>query len=166
MREITFSRTFPAYHPKKGQYTSFVEKIWKALYDTPQFNELAPYQEIYNKNFGFDPRQFEPKLHTIRNGKKHKVGDFIKPMVWAGRPYNKTPEGLWKIQFAPPLEIVEVYDFEIKDKQIYVNGIEEGYELLHIIARNDGLSYSDLMEWFNGGKDFSGQVLCWGKVGY
>jgi hypothetical protein len=31
MKPILFSRFFPAYHPKKGQPTYFVEKIWAHL---------------------------------------------------------------------------------------------------------------------------------------
>jgi hypothetical protein len=31
-RVLTFSRVFPAYHPKAGQPTGFVEKIWKGYY--------------------------------------------------------------------------------------------------------------------------------------
>lgn len=28
---ITFSRTFPAYHPRKGEPTYFVEKFWTSI---------------------------------------------------------------------------------------------------------------------------------------
>jgi hypothetical protein len=35
---ITFSRFFPAYHPRKGEPTYFVEKIWAHLISDNQFD--------------------------------------------------------------------------------------------------------------------------------
>ena len=144
------------------------------MYNTPQFDELVTYQGNYDDHFGHENaisiHRFDPKLHTIRQGKKHKVGDRIKPMVWAGRPYNKTVEGLWKIQFAPPLELVEVYDFELKDGLFFINNELYAYnssiEALDKLAMNDGLFQGDLLEWFRYPKDFSGQIICWGHAKY
>lgn len=176
-RQVTFSRTFPATHPKKGEPTYFVEKIWKWIYESNQFNypllELLKYQNLYHEHFKLQQTvgflKFDSKFHTIRKGKRFKVGDFIVPMVWAGRPYHKTADGKWKIQFAPPLELVKVYDFEIKEgSNIYINNVYFPSRKLIYIAQNDGLKLSEFGHWFNihKGHDFSGQILCWGDISY
>ena len=96
---ITFSRTFPSYHPKKGQPTYFVEAILTQLgikYKTgnyykwliennPEINEV-----FLMKFFDSLKRDVYPKSHTIRNHKKPlKVGD----KVWSLDKFIKTGEG-------------------------------------------------------------------------
>lgn len=56
-RVITFSRTFPAYHPKAGESTGFEDAILMGN-----------------------------KKHTIRAGSRWKVGDKFSPRVWSGKP--------------------------------------------------------------------------------
>jgi hypothetical protein len=59
MRVITFSQTFPTYHPRRGEPTGFVEKILNGQ-----------------------------KVHTIRAGHRWKAGDWFNPRVWSGKPYT------------------------------------------------------------------------------
>jgi hypothetical protein len=180
MREVTFSRHFPAYHPNKGEKTNFVEKItsYNVLQDIQQEKltgviipnfvaeiEKADFLKKRKDIIEHYLKVYPPKLHTIRQGKKFKVGDYIKPMVWAGRPYHKTPEGLWKIQFCDPLLIVQVYDFEYTKSVYLLDGKELNKVQLEKIANNDGLPLEQFECWFNK-KEFSGQVICWGKVDY
>lgn len=163
-REVTFSRTYPAYHPRKGEPTDFVDKIWKCLYDENRLYGVFEYQEEYDEHFGFEQcknvHQFMPKLHTIRAGKKYKEGDFIKPMVWAEKPYRKTQTGLWKLQIAPEIQLKKVYDFELNKFEFILNGCILDLSKLTTLANNDGLTVDDFECWFNV-KEFSGQVLCW-----
>lgn len=56
---LTFSRVFPAYHPKAGQPTFFVGGILS----------------------GF-------KKHTIRAGNRFKAADTFSPCYWSGKPYR------------------------------------------------------------------------------
>lgn len=162
---ITFSRTFPAYHPKAGQPTYFVEKVVKSLHQ----QGIRPW-DIDSKIF--DEQMYyivEPKHHTIRAGNRWKVGDKLSPRVWSGKPYNSK-----QIIIAPDIEIKKIWDFEYKilpRQSIWlVNNVEisvcDSYmqqwvnsEAIKTIALNDGLSLTDLCGWFP--KPFKGQIICW-----
>lgn len=107
---ITFSTKFPAHHPRKGESTDFVGKIWASL--------LAVDYDLYSDYLHPDGRpdnilsageyikQFgdKQKHHTIREGNKKRVGDFIHPHYWIGRPYHTA-----KFAFAPPIEIKKIW---------------------------------------------------------
>lgn len=149
---ITFSRTFPAYHPKAGKPTYFVEKFGASLNianidlsNIPGFDTLGYFDDIY-----------QPKHHTIRAGARWKAGDKFSPRVWAERPYNSP-----QIIIAPDITIVNTWDFEINSHGIMqVNGGLVDYDYL---ASNDGLAVRDLMEWFRYPKPFKGQIICWNE---
>ena len=81
---ITFSRTFPAYHPKVGQPTYFVEKFYNSLFSR---NNLMDYP----KGLEINESILEMKNHTIRAGERWKKGEYFSPRVWSGKPYN-TPQ--------------------------------------------------------------------------
>lgn len=179
-RVITFSRQFPAYHPKAGQPTYFVEKLWNSL---P--NYTPSYYELINLNPGkekeaelcWDPvymnfHTLGPKLHTIRAGHRWKTGDKFGPRVWSGKPY-RSPQ----IAIGPDIEIKKTWDFEINQSSIRdimnvnINGVlfseimagcfATKLEGMIELAKNDGLSYDDFLEWFKFPKPFSGQIICW-----
>ncbi len=110
---------------------------------------------------------FNPKGHTIRSGHRWKAGDWFKPVVWSGVPYRSK-----QIQFAPDMQIIKTWDFEIKS-----NGFARinNYGFLHTpirdlnhnehtwnnLAANDGLSILDLWDWFKYPKPFDGQIVAW-----
>jgi len=48
---LTFSRYYPAYHPKVKQETFFVEKIWRGLYDMEK-SSYIPFAE-HQRNYNF-----------------------------------------------------------------------------------------------------------------
>lgn len=167
-RVITFSQTFPAYHPKAGQPTYFVEQIWNGLismelmgYDTRLdlptsfLNSLSKEDHLY-------------KFHTIRLGNRWKVGDKFSPRIWSGKPYRSK-----QITIAPDIEVKKVWDFKIEK---YHDGywIDFGaYKLppfidfentgLSLLAMNDGLSVEDLLLWFKYPKPLEGQIICWNE---
>ena len=60
-KRIMFSRVFPAYHPRSGGSTGFVDLILTG-----------------------------EKKHTIRSGNRWKVGDKFSPRIWIGRPRYTT----------------------------------------------------------------------------
>lgn len=181
---ITFSRTFPSYHPKKGEPTYFVEAILTQLgikYKTGKYYKWLiennpKISEVFLMKF-FDSlkRDILPKSHTIRNHKKSlKKGDFIEAKCWACKPYNKTVEGFWQIKFAPDIEIKNVFDFKIEIDKDYICVFIDNYpfyeenksmvtqvEALDKLANNDALSLVDFKNWFKWGTPFDGQILCW-----
>lgn len=180
-RHISFSRKFPATHPSKGNPTYFVEGILSQLgidhlsYDyfmylvnlNPDIDEVFLNKFIDSLFLGV-----REKSHTIRAHKKPiKPGDIIIPVCWAGKPYNKTPEGYWQIKFAPDIKIKKVFDItfvqkdellSIGDKNFYPYGYEETIEKL---AYNDLLTDAEFKAWFQ--KPFTGTIICWNdKIDY
>ncbi len=181
---ITFSRTFPSYHPKKGQPTHFVEKVWKSLgvefidKDSiyPSLSIDLPYdKDTYYKLryiIYFGARKYKtplifPKHHTIRAGHRWKVGDIFSPRIWSDKPYHSK-----QIIIAPDIEIKKIWYFEISEDRIF---IESDYDIfckeytdnIATIAQNDGLQKLDFIDWFTlspkfkKNKSFSGQIICW-----
>lgn len=156
-RVITFSRQFQTNHPKKGEPTYFVEKIWESIrnyknVDSPQYHYMKFESEIMRW------KVFEPKHHTIRQGYRWKVGDKFSPRAWSGKPYQSK-----QIIIAPEIEIKKIWNFSrdlISDKY-YLNGHEIDADKLELIAKNDGLTVEDFKAWIN--KPFLGQVLCWNE---
>lgn len=162
-RVITFSKTFPAYHPKAGQPTYFVEKLWAWLADNTDYtqgNLEMDWYEYYNC--------ISPKHHTIRAGKCWKAGDKFSPRIWSGKPYNSS-----QIIIAPDIEIKRVWDIKIDGFCIWIKettfSTYRHGELVAKLAENDGLSLVDFWDWFpqKRGKVFTGQIICWSdKIEY
>jgi len=163
-RVITFSRQFPAYHPKAGQPTHFVEKIWNSL---P--NMIIPYNKlrVMNPELPYAVHdiwetiqdgymELVPKYHTIRAGNRWNAGDKFSPRVWSGKPYNSK-----MITIAPDINIAKVWKFEIKDNSLFLDGKELSHAQWIELAKNDGLTVSEMLEWFKYPTDFSGQIICW-----
>jgi len=158
MKVLTFSRHFPKGHPKAGQPTYFVEKVFASL-DNPNPDPLAiP---------GFIWAQYEdcklPKGHTIRSGSRWKAGDMASLRVWSDKPYRSK-----QLEFAQ-VEVKKVWgieivishtwwSFRINDK-FYCGNVEA-------IAKNDGLELQDFIDWFtihpkSIDREFKGQIICW-----
>lgn len=161
---ITFSRVFPAYHPRKGEKTFFPEKVLGGLIelglcdsDTILRNNLD--LNIFfiidlNKNF---------KYHTIRAGNRWKVGDKFSPRVWSGKPYKSK-----QIIIAPDIEIKKTWDFHMDLNGVYsLNGKYLDHKKYFHLAKNDGLEVSDMFHWFmpnfDKPKEFTGQIISWNE---
>jgi hypothetical protein len=184
-RVITFSRTFLAHHPRRGEPTYFVEAILTQLgidytnheyyiwlvQANPSVSEL--FLHIFFESLS---RDINPKSHTIRAHKKPlKVGDWINPKCWADKPYNKTKDGFWQIKFAPDIQIKKVWDFNV-DACGVISMAKTGQQLKYIdddfdslIAYHDGLSCDDFIQWivmpfYKKNRD-SGimQINCWNE---
>lgn len=159
---ITFSRTFPAYHPRKGEPTYFVEKFIKSWDEAHSIEDLikAPLidHNIFNEEVWFNCL---PKHHTIRAGHRFKAGEYFSPRVWSGKPYNSK-----QIIIAPDTEIKKVWNFEMKtglltgDKTLLIEGKKIFFQE-NKLAENDGLNKFDLYDWFQ--KPFKGQIICWNE---
>jgi hypothetical protein len=165
MKVITFSRNFPATHPRKGRPTNFVEKIWQSIY----LDNVGSDEFELAKQQGFDIGLhdiYEPKNHTIRAGNRWKEGEWFSPRVWSGKPYASK-----QIQFAPPIQIKKIWTFDIRRDYIFINrkcfGKFHPFNLFLLeLAKNDGLTQIEMIQWFNvhpkaKNLSFSGQILCW-----
>lgn len=179
---IIFSRTFPSYHQKKGESTYFVEKFLRAKYGQKPTKNYEDIVVPLNHNLDLTIDFFfslnwtinhDEKLHTIRAGNRFKAGDYFSPRVWSGKPYNSK-----QIIIAPDTLITQVYDFEIKpaykmlpldyDTDIIINHnfYHSDDKIIDELAKNDGLTKAELLQWFKYPNSFAGQVVCWGDVKY
>lgn len=174
----TFSRTFPGYHKRKGEPTYFVEKFLSQLmeshWETPMYlqsladlNPNKPFSLIEEFYYGLDFSITDTKSHTIRAGDRWKQGDWFSPRVWSGRPYNSP-----QIAIAPPVEIKKVWKFEIDEYRSISSpfiGDKDYYDIIPVVAKNDGLYLDDFEDWFRlhaskeKYKPFSGQIICWSE---
>lgn len=179
----TFSRTFPSYHPKKGQPTYFVERILNELNIAYRNDDYLQDLLVLNtKNIANGKLTFEDleafylslketittdKLHTIRGnepskfkGNRFKVGDKISPRVWFGKPYNSP-----QIIFCNDIEVKKTFDFEIVNGKYGIGDMLYNDIEITKVANNDGLILLDFINWFP--KSFKGQIICWSdKVDY
>ena len=168
---ITFSRNFQKSHPKAGEPTHFVDKIWKWYYDecAGDVRDLLWYNEQYDNIFGVDEMKnihnFNPKLHTIRGGERFNVGDWFSPRIWTGKPYSSK-----QLEIAPLIQVKQVFPINVLVQNfgklglqavISING--KDFTNIDLLARNDGLSQQDFLSWFESkkGETFCGQIICW-----
>lgn len=168
-RVITFSRYFPKGHPRAGEHTDLVEKIYRSFLPyTDSVLEDTPISEWYCELVGMNiirqsPFIFDPKHHTIRAGNRWKVGDKFSPRVWSGKPYASK-----QIIIAPDIEIKKIWHFQAVGEYFYLDG-----KCIDVtstdIPMNDGLSTDDFLAWFDMHPkktlqdSFAGQVLCWNE---
>lgn len=161
MRDIKFSTHFPKYHPRAGESTHFVEKIWTAFLDTGKMISLfavVDYEKLREVHKNFHKKDWTPKRTTIRAGHRWKKGDFFVPKIWTGRPRWSKP-----IAICEPLEVLETEGLEIAlSGSWWLN--EEGITMEEFkeIASQDGFDNVDDFElWFNikKGQTFDGQRI-------
>lgn len=166
---ITFSRVFPAYHPKKGKPTYFVEQILKNIginYFSDNYLQKLCELNLGNiskgKLFFRDIEKFhlslqekeDEKLHTIRRGNRFSSGDYFSPRCWFGKPYSSPQIIFWE-----DIEVKQTHKIERdKNGSFVVNGKHEN---IITIAHNDGLSGDDFLDWFPIENEFNGQIICW-----
>jgi len=153
MKEIMFSRVFPAYHPRKGEPTYFVEQMLKQLIINGKASTEDLKGEFVNCKILCEVGY---KGHTIRKGHNFKEGDYFKPKVWTVLPYKSV-----KHQFAPPVKVEKVYDFETTDGQILIDGMLYATPFLNKVAHNDGLTLADFWFWIKYPESFDGQIIVW-----
>jgi len=152
---ITFSEKFPAYHPKAGQPTFFVEKFWVSIKVPLPVSVHAEQLESRVSNLMLG--DFRPKHHTIRMGKRWKEGDNFSPRIWSGKPYNSK-----QIIIADDQIILKVWDIESTgNNHLYINEKSINHFDTMRLAENDGLQMDELLAWFKYPQPFKGQILCW-----
>lgn len=172
---ITFSRTFPSNHPKRGKPTFFVEKILNSLgvnYSSDWYLQRLLEWNTFNLMIGKltyeDLESFWLSLqktdltknHTIRGAKRFKPLDKFSPRVWFGKPYH-TPQ----IIFYDEITVKKVWNSRIMaDSEIFAMLINDHFirkETYDVLASNDGLTLEELAGWFK--KSMNCQIVCWNQ---
>jgi hypothetical protein len=108
----------------------------------------------------------QSKHHTIRLGRHFAEKDKISIRTWIDTPYRSK-----QIILAPDIPLKRVYDIQIGK---YVSGelvilLNNKKLNLEIVANNDGLNYTDFIDWFNAikpGELLEAQILCWNNINY
>ena len=182
MKQINFSRVFPAHHPRKGEATLFVEAILNQIGIDYTDTQYLQWLIDNNKRIKYDfllkfwsnlSKSVTPKSHTIRRHKKPiKTGESFTPTCWAGSPYKKTKDGYWKIVFAPPIEVKKTWSFSIDmlSGEYRISGLRVDLKKLSIVAMNDGfVDCNDFERWFKikRGEGLNADIICWNdKIQY
>ncbi len=168
---ITFSRAFPAYHPRKGEPTFFREKFLHSLLIQGKIDLKSPYVNGIELNL----KAFSEgiKNHTIREGNRFKAGEYFSPRIRGNdiNPKSKRsgPYQSKQIIIGPDTLIEKVWDFEIRNDRgtgcmgFFINDLPISPDQLEDVAKNDGLERHDLQQWFKYPKPFKGQIICWNK---
>lgn len=132
-----FSNKFPAYHPKKGKATRFIESFFWGMLLSNQYNEVdrkikeLKEHSVYNTPINDRLASFTPKKHTIREGFKRKKGEVMSPRVWSGKPYYSK-----QIILGADITLHHVYNFSIaKEKNIYTVQIVGEYNSMMFKVR-------------------------------
>ena len=125
---LTFSKVFPASHSKAGQLTGFEGKLAAGT-----------------------------KIHTIRADKKgtwkRKAEDinagrkYLSIREWTGRPYNSEQREFGRRDRIGLQRITMTYCSDDELPKAWVDGQQVRVE---DIAKNDGLSIEEFVEWFFG----------------
>lgn len=163
MKVLMVARVFPAYHPRKGQLTNFVEQIINDLHKGKTARErmeaiVSDMRPLINDFYMLDGAL--KKLHTLRAGSRWKAGDMASLRVWSDKPYRSK-----QIEFAQ-VQVKSVYPVDIYftggEMRVMIDG--NIYNNRDILAKNDGLELADFIGWFQ--KPMDGQMICWGNVKY
>lgn len=174
---ITVSQKFPSSHPKAGQLTHFVEKIWCSLGGV-QDEYRGPWENYqdFKKSILWSSRMYGDKHHTVRLGRRWKTGDMASIRVWGNDINPKSnrsgPYHSKQIIIAPDVEVT-VTNIVIECTGNYFQPmkptiIQNMFKLISSgeLAQNDGLSLDDFKDWFNpkGKKQtIEAQIICWNK---
>ncbi len=174
---ITVSTTFPSNHPKKGQLTHFVEKIWCSLGGVKN-EHREPFENYHDfkKSILWSYRMYGSKHHTVRVGRRWKTGDMASIRVWGNDINPKSgrsgPYHSKQITIAPDVEVT-VYNILVDCSKYTIQPMlttekENEWILLStgVVANNDGLTNEDFKDWFNpkGKKiQIEAQIIVWNK---
>lgn len=186
MKVMTFSRFFPAYHPRKGEPTYFMERIWKQIKtgnhrdgeysintNVPRQMKDGHWQLPHLWRDQMCDDEFFPKFHTIRAGNRWKVGDKISARVWTDKPYQSKQHEFAQLEVKKTwpieVEVFKTFGYAIYVGKLYVCDweINTGNNYLPYLATNDGLTKEDFLSWFKLDNEkpmpFSGQIICWNE---
>lgn len=137
---ITLSRYFPVKHSKAGEPTKFRDA----------FNA----GQVFNR--GSECLYVRPKLHTIRANyplwekriKEVQEGEAVLSIrQWTGKPYRSKQIEIARLTTK---DGVGVQMLEFTDSRLRFPYIDDSWENMTTLAKNDGLSLADWCDWFRG----------------
>lgn len=137
---LTLCKSFPVTHSKAGEATDFEKKL-----------------------------KDKSKIHTIRYNAKMYGMDGIKILFlvkkylsireWTGRPYNSEQKEIAQLPKIGLQHVTMTYSSEDAYPEIWIDNKKVS---IHEVAKNDGLSVEDFVEWFFGNNKenvFEGVVI-------
>lgn len=185
MKVIIVSRYFPKKHPRAGQETLFMEKIWKGL-DTGnhrdgEYTIYSKYPRLMKDGHWQIPvmwrdlmnaKRFKPKYHTLRAGHRWNAGEMASLRVWSGAPYRSKQIEIAQVELKQiwgiKIDIIGNITIKQGKKSFMTHVYAKGFTDL---ATNDGLNRQDLIDWLKchpkrkkGKYLFDGQIVCWSDL--
>ncbi len=137
---LTLCKSFPVTHSKAGEATGFEEKLKEGRkIHTIRYNAKNVWDERYK---------------GISSGKK-----YLSVREWTGRPYNSEQRELSRFDEIGLQHVTMTYGADDVYPQVWVDGKQVP---IQEVAKNDGLSVEDFVEWFfgnNKGNTFEGVVI-------
>ena len=137
---LTLCKSFPVTHSKAGEATDFEKKL-----------------------------KDKSKIHTIRYNAKNVWNGWYKDIVsgkkylsireWTGRPYNSEQKEIAQLPKIGLQHVTMTYSSEDAYPEIWIDNKKVS---IHEVAKNDGLSVEDFVEWFFGNNKenvFEGVVI-------
>lgn len=128
---ITLSQVFPVTHKRAGERTGFKEKFFNGLDKERDDGKL----HTIRANYGLWRKRF----NEIEEGKA-----CLSVRQWSGKPYRSKQVELTRLTREDSIGIQEVM---LKNGDAYFP-FEGRHYTISSIAKNDGLSFADWLEWF------------------
>lgn len=125
------SRKFPASHPRKGQFTGFMQ----AIYEGEKIHTIRANYPLW-----------ENRIKQIQEGKA-----ILSIRTWEEVPYRSRQMERIRLDSRASIGIQELEFVDAKITSPSVGG--QGYIArypLHTLAKNDYLSMQDFKDWFKG----------------
>ena len=160
---LMISKTFPATHPRRGEETHFMSKIfascggeipWEANGEKYLLDQKAYYSQFCFEN------NWDKKIHTIRSNydlwkkraDKINAGEAVLSLrQWTGSPYNFARDGSKPVEFMRLGKIgVQKLEFD-RNLGYFIDGRDSDV-LVATLAKNDGLNVDDFKAWFRNPK--------------
>lgn len=141
---ITLSKVFPATHSKAGEATNFRQKVIN------QFDGVDGKKHTIRSNYSWWARKFE----SISIGEM-----YLSLREWTGKPYNSPQEEWLQLHKIGLQQIEMVYSSDDAYPRVWIDNKEVA---IQEVAKNDGLSVEDFVEWFFGSSKsntFEGVVI-------
>lgn len=129
---ITLSKTFPAWHPRKGEPTEFLEKFLNG--QTGKGNAKL---HTIRANYPL----WEKRIREVQNGKA-----VLSVRQWSGRPYASKQVTVATLSADDGVGIQQLRLINVYGCNRPIVGI--GDVNFHGLSKNDGLSYQDWKAWF------------------
>lgn len=125
---VTLCKAFPVTHSRSGEPTEFEENIKSGV-------------KIHTIRYN-DKNVWDQRYKDIKSGRK-----FLSVREWTGRPYNSEQRELVRYDGIGLQKITMTYSSSDDYPQVW---IDDKKVSIQDVAKNDGLSVEDFVDWFFG----------------